>query len=209
MFGATTWRWRGPRTVDPCGSWPSSTSTPGNASCSMWPGESGLGMSRTSFMELFITRGMPEYIRSDNGRGESACGGLAKILQSHQAAQLVGIQTTGAGGAYGREIHSRAGTMLGGRSVKQLRLAAPLYSDPMSSVNISLSLFPNPYLSRHEWLSTLNIQFYSILPRTITHIASAVLQPIGRPLPDRSIGFPDGQELIESYPDDGSRPEWE
>lgn len=39
-----------------------------------------------------------------------------KDLQLYQAAQRVGIQTTGAGGAEGRKVHSRAGPMLRGRS---------------------------------------------------------------------------------------------
>lgn len=121
--------------------------------------------------ELFLRKGLPEYIRSDNGlefaakavrkslnrldvttlfieprspwengyiesfihrqdagraserrgaryasRSEGAYRGLEKDLQSPRAPQLVGIQAAGAGGAFGRKNHSRAGTMQGDRS---------------------------------------------------------------------------------------------
>ncbi len=41
---------------------------------------------------------------------------MAIDLQSYQGAKFIGIQATGAGDAFGRKIHSGAGTMLGGRS---------------------------------------------------------------------------------------------
>lgn len=47
---------------------------------------------------------------------------LAKGLQSHQTAQLFGIQVSGTGGAYGRKIHSRAVTMPRGRSPRTPKL---------------------------------------------------------------------------------------
>lgn len=72
------------------------------------------------YVESFIGKMRDELLNEEVldtlGGGESACKGLAKGLQLHQAAQLVGIQTAGAGGACGRKTHSRAGTMLGGRS---------------------------------------------------------------------------------------------
>lgn len=73
-------------------------------------------MAGKRFSPEYIITILPWQTLDTIEEGESACGGQVKGLQSAHITQLVAVLAPGAGGPRGRKIHSRAGTMLGGRS---------------------------------------------------------------------------------------------